>query len=365
MITAIKKPYDHNVFCDWYPDFLTNVLMPDKNERVKSGRLYHYTSVSSAYNILENDTFRLSNILFCNDSTEGRMLPYYERWITDNDIDDYDDYVFCLCLNDDELSQWRGYCPNGGVSIGLDVSNLTTKSNTFNMRNIYVNVQNQKTHKNEKIKTSFFPVQYVHDSAYVSTAVAKLRKWAEGSGFTEDEIKYMQRDILPYMKNDRFHSECEFRLVVPNKNGKLDDCIKFYTKKEQIFPSMDIKIENIDNDSSDLWNGFGDSEMCEEQIEQEIHRMLDKAIYTGAVCVPKCNNQEELYNKFVKIINSYTKYSQNNIRIFCDGHLPITSITVSPSQNQYKIVDQLKRFCQSKYWLKKVEIKCSKIPFIP
>jgi hypothetical protein len=51
--------------------------------------------------------------------------------------------------------------------------------------------------------------------------------------------------------------------------------------------------------------------------------------------------------------------------VICDGHLPIRSIKIAPMIDQKRIVEQVKRFCQSKYWLMDVEVSASNIPYVP
>lgn len=72
-------------------------------------QFYHYTSLPVLFSILEGDAFWASNARFSNDAMEEKLLK-----------SDYklnrDDYAICFCSEDDILSQWRGYCHEGGAS---------------------------------------------------------------------------------------------------------------------------------------------------------------------------------------------------------------------------------------------------------
>jgi hypothetical protein len=75
----------------------------------------HYTSIDTAFNILDSDSFWATNVRFSNDAMEERLLKI-------DNIIDRDDYVVCFCTKNDKLSQWRGYCHDGGMAINLDLN---------------------------------------------------------------------------------------------------------------------------------------------------------------------------------------------------------------------------------------------------
>lgn len=94
--------------------------------------------------------------------------------------------------------------------------------------------------------------------------------------------------------------------------------------------------------------------------------------------IPFGKDQPQIYASFFQRIREYKKtlfkdennypdqirWERNPVQIICDGHLPIVSITVSPSLEQEHMKEVIERFCQSKYWLQNVKVKCSKIPYI-
>ena len=49
--------------------------------------------------------------------------------------------------------------------------------------------------------------------------------------------------------------------------------------------------------------------------------------------------------------------------IICQGHLPITKITLAPTSDKELLKKKLEIFCKSKYWLRNVEICTSKLPY--
>lgn len=99
--------------------------------------VYHYTSLDTLINIINNQTLWATNHRFLNDRSEYKhgislllefietqkpsknlylktLIPEFEK------IGEYDRYVTCFSNNGDLLSQWRAYSNNGkGVSIGF------------------------------------------------------------------------------------------------------------------------------------------------------------------------------------------------------------------------------------------------------
>jgi len=108
--------------------------------------LYHYTSIDGFMGIIDSKKIWASNIKYLNDKDEfihtvklleerlkkifkGRSTNKFRKALFEllkgSDIsDDFDIYVFSLTEEGDLLSQWRGYCPNYGLSIGFEFSAL-------------------------------------------------------------------------------------------------------------------------------------------------------------------------------------------------------------------------------------------------
>jgi hypothetical protein len=112
-------------------------------------RLYHYTTQRGLFGILQTRKMFASRIQYLNDSTEfvytdslwrkvvGKRLknpdgtvPTLWRSVLDlhrrfEAMGKIQLYVACFSEDGDALSQWRGYCRNGGYSIGFNTDNLT------------------------------------------------------------------------------------------------------------------------------------------------------------------------------------------------------------------------------------------------
>lgn len=312
--------------------------------------LNHYTSLSNLFNILESDSLWLSGLHFSNDSSEEKLLG--EKWLYDNNYTS-DNFIFCVGEKCDVLSQWRGYCVNGGASIGLDVSRLRKYSVLYN--------DFDKRKKNIIVGGIALPVLYTPEKFSYTPE-------EEGAQYIIREIKDILdrnhkntsllciNDFVPYIKHFAFREEQERRLLISNANGRLSKCISFRELQNGTkIPYIVIKCEYVD-DSRKTKSG---------KTEKKIKSIIDNNEFAKTVVVPDYSNQEEICNLVRLYIKTHTELiDDGDINVFCEGHLPIRSITISPMPDQNRMKEQVSRFCQSKYWLKDVDIRKSNIPYV-
>jgi len=107
--------------------------------------LWHYTHSATLHEIIKTRTVWATDIRFLNDSQEyqycldlveqeilGINPQYRDIWDSQRAAFAQSDLtkvharvgVFCLTEVADDLSQWRGYAPNGGVAIGIEPASL-------------------------------------------------------------------------------------------------------------------------------------------------------------------------------------------------------------------------------------------------
>lgn len=303
---------------------------------------YHYTSLEILFNILDGDSFWASNVRFSNDSMEEKMLdgiPSYNR----------DDYIICFCSENDMLSQWRGYCYNGGAAIKLD---LRSPAN-YSVLHADYDVSGQY----EICENAPLPVIYampeVHSNQRVKTLKATIDLKRDG---TNIQIE----DIIPYLKNGKFYEEKESRLVFSNVGGNLSKCIRFRTLQN----GAKVPYIVVKNGAVGKMNGN-----CIMDMTQFTDDVLHQHMMIGtAIWIPEGTDQESKYYEILDRINKYETDHSNvplyPFRVFCRGHIPIEEITVAPTYDSERIAEQVERFCMSKYWLRRVKVKKSEIPYI-
>lgn len=301
---------------------------------------WHYTSLPVLFKILDGNEFWASNVRFSNDAMEERILKL-------DDMETRDDYIICFCEEDDMLSQWRGYCHNGGATIKL----------YFNYPQEYSVLHNDfdTSGEYEVYENTPLPVVYLSPDAYVKNSRKQIQRVIDIEGYSS-ELKL--EDILPYLKNRYFFEEKESRLVFSNINGSLSKCIRFRTLNDGVKVPYIVIRHGIagkmkGNCSTDVAI-FDDA-----YIEEIVFRDEPIWIEEGA-------NQETKYYEVIRRIEEYAKKVKLNkpVKVFCRGKLPIEEITVAPTYDRERKAEQIKRFCMSKYWLKNVNVKVSKIPYI-
>lgn len=336
-----------------------------ENPFYKANKLYHYTSFEKLFNILEGDALWASRSRFSNDSTEDMILG--EEWI---EREQYygDNYIVCFCDKDDILSQWRAYCPRGGVSIGFG---FPSKYSSYTLlHNDYDETVATKINNFEVYRNCPIPVVYCKPPKTHLRGIEPddLLKFFESSGISVDASS-----IAPYLKNSYFHEEREFRLVFDNSNGELSKCIKFRKLEDgSQIPYIVVKWGDM-LENGRLLSLTYDEITINKLFEDHIKNKFRCPIIIPAgkdqsnVCIALSNKIKEYKKTLFKDKNSYVeqkRWTNNPIKVICDGHLPIISLTISPAPNQAYMKEVIERYCKSKYWLQNVEVKCSPIPYV-
>ncbi len=333
--------------------------------------IYHYTYIYKLFFILEGDSFWASRSRFSNDSTEGEILG--EEWIN---LEHYygDNYIVCFCGDNDKLSQWRGYCPNGGASIGFKF--ISESTYTICKSGMSEPKSNMELYKNTPLPVIYCRMdnRAENDNGIYDVKENLQNSWKEIEQLLPETNKGLYkiglRDIVPYLKSGYFIEESEYRLMFDNSNGELEDYIQFRTLTDGTkIPYIIVKCGDLLRGEHSIKRYFSTEkigEIFKEHIESRIRE---------PIVIPAGKDQKDVCREFTKLFNQHKierantpklekRWEANPLRIICEGHLPIVSITVSPSPKQKYIKEVIERFCKSKYWLQNVEINCSNIPYI-
>lgn len=330
----------------WLDNIRKNFFLPKPG----NGRLYHYTSLSVLFSILENDAIWASGTRFSNDSSE-EILIKNDKFHNLNYMSD--SFIICFSDKADCLSQWRGYCFNGGAAIVFDVRQPCIYS--------VLHADYETSYRYEREFNAPLPVLYVekdHLSLSPNSLSEQLFKDGEDKTYSPFDVE----DIVPYFKDDAFEEESEWRLMFGNKRGNLSKCIRFRTIKDGVkVPYMVVR-------AGDLGENYSRCELePSEYTMDKLDEIRNKGITT--VRIPQGNNQEAVYYKVESAVNKYNR--DNNlkgdyrIKIYCEGHLPIRKIVVAPTYDRERTAEKIKRYCWSNYWLRDVDVTFSNIPYIP
>ncbi len=356
---------------------------------------YHYTSLSTAWAILENDSLWASHARFSNDSEElkkgmkimqsiveekysadpdKKQLISYLGKLSESEIDSY---IVCFCGSDDKLSQWRGYCRKDGISFGFsfgDAFKYYLKDNSLQT----------------EILDTLHQVYYIDNND--SSDIVKLKKelHMELKDMTYEADHSAMEDILlshiPLIKHPGFTEEDEYRFVIINSletlpgdsDNPLDGLIKYKDDKagakcpyirvcfgkdyddigKEIAPPPSIRLYGICDDII--------AKIHEKYPDAVVQEINNENPYILVGEAPEDKQKEVLRNlEEIKELYFREHYSlSDNISIWFEGHLPIRTITVSPCLNQEEVVESLSHYCtHEKYWLKYVKVRGSSIPY--
>ena len=307
--------------------------------------LYHYTSLSKMFSILENDLLWLSSQNFTNDYSEGKLLG--KKWLNDHKYN-ADNFIFCVSKEGNLLSQWRSYSKDDGAAIGFDISLIKRYS--------LLHTDFDKTKKYEYVDGIALPVLYISKESSLGDANPIIGRIGERLRNNSNYASTLRiNDFVPYIKNEAFHEEQEYRLLFSNSNGELSECIRFreLTNGTRI-PYIEIKSGSIKESQKKL---------C--MSKRKYNNMKKNRNCPGVIVVPNYSNQDELCStvrEYVK--NDAELQEEGEIRVFCDGRLPIRSIKIGPMPDNKRIKEQVEYYCKNKYWLRDVEVSVSDIPYV-
>lgn len=209
------------------------------------GLLYHYTSVSGLLGIVKSKSIWATHVAFLNDSSEfthaialmrstikkrKKDANSIEKGFYDNlldalnilseDMSGFNMFVCSFSENGDVLSQWRGYCPNGGYSIGFDFRYLerAIRAHKFTVK-IGKCIYNKSEH--EQIISEILAKTIDSYKKYVNR-LRKDKSQINADFYFKDFIAPLLR-IAPFIKNISFREEQEWRMIASvTDNDKVE-----------------------------------------------------------------------------------------------------------------------------------------------
>lgn len=377
--------------------------------------VYQYRTLDSFWSIIESDSFWATNARFSNDHEEQSlgMKKLKEVLSEDGDLTVAlgDCYIICFCDEDDKLSQWRGYAPEG-VSIGFDFNNV---------RPFYIKKRDDdKKNKDEylKVYNSCYKVQYITEDISRNEFADKFDLNLSENENNHENIRNRASDIISYVKHSGFYEEAESRLVFSDRDVDLSDCIHYRQvgnlkvpyiivkanggnafekqkcmirlnledalgkKAEKALPkylsNAKLKSVKVLNCRNMVKGGMDDrvcfgcslreayipgingrNPKCRYSIEkgQSFHIRSNNEIY-----ISNSEGQEEVYDKVMSFLQEQGEKFKD-VKVWCEGHLPIRSITVGNLRNKEIVKESIRHYCNQHYWLRCVDVKASATPF--
>lgn len=372
---------------------------------------YHYTSLEKMWLILENETIRATQACFSNDNeeiikgieiikeicqelfdSEPDMNSFHEQIIKEN----VDSYIVCFCKEDDKLSQWRAYCADGGVSFGF----------AFDETNPRYYFKDESPKYQKSYPARIFPVYYYGKDKSLNKNNPFVVNKDKLTEIIKNKINTIvdpttKKDallsLIPFIKQVGFYEEEEYRLLISNlvdissrnKQFVFDNIINYSEDPKNKKPFINIKFGRnypIEKDASvkitDKLNVkqiriLGDDvhyNLWKNQITQltsknvTYKKLFEQIKLIKEDCEQKCviigEAMDEKQKEIFCLLDGLNFSNKEKTPIWCEGHLPLRSITISPSINEDQVFNMLNHYCKhGQYWLKYVEIKKSTIPY--
>lgn len=231
--------------------------------------LYHYTSMKGLLGIIQERSIWATNILYLNDSSEykhARDLIVKEineqkaairdtadikRKVLDSldqmlnpERGDYNHdhlYVCSFSASCDQLSQWRGYCPEGkGYSIGFwtDVLCKAMEAKGFNhVECLYKPEQKQKLIE-DKLS------EHINESVNACNKKPE-NKVNEFISKTSEELVNKALEIMPAIKDKAFEEEKEFRFYRILNDYEAEKEVCFREGHSMVIPYVEVELPDI------------------------------------------------------------------------------------------------------------------------
>ena len=379
---------------------------------------YHYTTISTMWKILEHDSLRATQAKFSNDSEELMKGEEYFKEIYENSPEisntlpglftehrlsqenKIDCYITCFSGCNDVLSQWRGYCQNDGVSIGLE----------FDQNELRYQLKKGDKHSKESYPVLLYPVYYVcsEEAALIPSptkvmAESKLKEKLMNKLLSlasyQSALQASIISSIPLIKHAGFYEENEYRLLITNSQATLDadipypldPWIDYFTDDKGVNrPFLTLRFCDQSPTPPGIVHvtSYGLSKEARTMLRDELNKHIRTSGLKYIIKHKKLNNKikkqskdpyiiiaqtsaEEDQEKAFKKIDSILTNDPNpnhllfpHVKLWCGGHLPIRSIRVSPSQNQKELIESISHYCLHKaYWLKYVTVDGSITPY--
>jgi hypothetical protein len=239
-------------------------------------KLYHYTSQYGFLGIIQAGGVWASHTSFLNDSSEcshafeiakqlvGAMLDYDDyldvfTWQLSNALhaqDTPDLFITSFSERADLLSQWRGYCPGGsGMCVGFDAAKIQEycEQNGYRFERCIYDRDSLSEHIRKLIDQCWemYPQPSLGRADFAALSASESVTFSHGYRMAVTVGRHMDQakgaihwfceelaQLAPLYKNEGFHEEAEWRIVVKHPCTML----KFRAGLSCLIPYVELNI---------------------------------------------------------------------------------------------------------------------------
>ena len=358
--------------------------------------LYHYTSREVFWLIMESESFLARHIMFSNDYEKNmngkkKIAQAMEQMKSLLREPESLPFMVCFCEEGDLLSQWRGYAREG-VAMEFDFSKgLYGLEDGFSSYYCYT-IMNQDCDTNYISKN-------INDEEVVVKAIASpysviyTESGEKIDNNIEEKIKYIVEDtennrqqnvvgMIPYIKNNKFAEEKEYRLIFDMKQI-IPEVQRDLLRQKYIYLDVNgIKKPNIRIK-------FGDQSLAEQEnminlyyINPDWTKILEelkRELLSEKIKIQLVTDKDKYKMPNDEILVSNGKYQEKvcvslrlkmrqqtppvrSVKVWCEGHLPLRRIIVGPSQDAELMKCSIEEYLKTQYWTRDIMVEKSVIP---
>lgn len=241
---------------------------------MKHTYLYHYTSAEGLKGIVENRRIWATDIFGLNDWTEfllGRdaaveylaelcpgalgddagQMEWIKKEVAEISVGRcLHTYVCSFSNAEDDVSQWRAYCPRGGYAIGFPMERLRAltkaKTSDFNLRRCEYRRDRQKA----IMKAMVDEALRQEPDAYTKVLAGKGDETAKSAirCALSNTLHWRLAEKSPTIKSTAFKSEREWRAISKPRSDNYKATRKFRVRNGLTIPYLELSL-----DDAELW----------------------------------------------------------------------------------------------------------------
>ncbi|WP_125916850.1 DUF2971 domain-containing protein [Hymenobacter coccineus] len=223
-------------------------------------KLYHYSTPGGFNGILRSRSLWMTNIQYQNDIEEYKYATKLAFEVIKEDYPGINQtalfidsnivhiYTFSLTEQNDLLSQWRGYSPNGGFAFAFNKELLESvvKDNNLELVRCIYDKDEQKEYIRSKV-IGMQPADFLEMQAK-SAQVSHDNNTGEGYRYNMF-IRGMRALTISYhaarLKHPKFAEEKEWRLIKRLSESEIDN-VKLREGKDILIPYVEIPLVDKD-----------------------------------------------------------------------------------------------------------------------
>lgn len=356
--------------------------------------LYHYTSRDVFWKIMDGDSMLARHIMFSNDYHENeigrRKITKAMEIVAGIKLTATDalPFMICFCENEDLLSQWRGYA-NEGIALEFDFTKgLYGLEEGFSTAHCYTvmnkesdgdYLSGESTDKDKKIFMGAVvsPYKVIYTDGEEEPDKPVIDRITEINNLFADDIQQTAISMIPYIKNDKFIQEAEYRLIfdmnqlaageyrrlLAEKYFNIDvDGVRkpniriIFGNQYKAHNEKSLNIYYSDKALSDMMREFKRKCKAEGIDVSPVRNVRKYKMDSKEILISEGINQEKACYLLHRMLPD-EKY-----KVWCDGHLPIRRIIVGPSKDAEFMKNSIEEYIKTKHWTESIDVELSKIP---